>query len=221
MLAAQNLHSQAGEDAARVVALQILNAQNAYRPTVSAKPTNWGNTKKRIDIALMGTSQQAAGWYGAFELKWAAESSDPHQIRQTIVQDATRLAFVHTANMCARILIIGGTADALTSLFDTPHPNAQDREDRRISFGNLLRRQGQQPGSLLHNALVAKFPDHGTRVPVDVFQEWNGRLKAKLLSSSIVSRGADTVGRIFAWQCLRTRGKQAEQAADGNPTEGF
>ena len=183
MLAAQNLHPQAGEDSARVVALQILNAQNAYSPNASAKPPNWGHTKKRIDIALKGTSKKAAGWYGAFELKWAAESSDPHQIRQTIVQDVVRLSFVETTNMCARILIVGGTAIALNALFDTKHDKAKDRESRRAAFVKLLRRQGQQPGVLLYTELNDQFPQHGKRIPKDVSCDWQGRLKAELLAS--------------------------------------
>jgi hypothetical protein len=207
VLAAQNLHEQAGEESARVMALQILNAQNAYRPQTSQKPVNWGATKKRVDIALLGTSAGAAGWYGAFELKWAAVESDPRQIRQSIVQDVTRLAFTRTTNMCANILLLGGTSNAIGKLFNTPHPDAVDREGRRVSFNKLLSRQSaNSDGQLLPGELQSHFPSFGERVPPETFADWDGRLKASLLSTCDVRMGGRLVGTVFAWQCKRTRG---------------
>lgn len=207
VLAAQNLHQQAGEESARLMALQILNAQNAYRPQASQKPVNWGATKKRVDIALLGTSASAEGWYGAFELKWAAVESDPHQIRLTIVQDVTRLAFTKTTNMCANILLLGGTSDAITKLFDTPHTGAVDREGRRVCFNKLLSRQLLNgDGQLLPSELLNRFPGYGERVPLETFASWDGHLKASLLSSCDVRMAGGSVGTVFAWQCKRTRG---------------
>ncbi len=189
------------------MALQILNAQNAYRPQTSQKPVNWGATKKRVDIALLGTSASAKGWYGAFELKWAAVESDPHQIRQSIVQDVTRLAFTKTTNMCANILLLGGTSDAIAKLFDTSHPGAVEREGRRVSFNKLLSRQSpNSDGQLLPSELLSHFPNYGERVPPETFANWEGRLKASLLSSCDVRMAGGSVGTVFAWQCNRTRG---------------
>ena len=204
MLAAQNLESQAGEDAARVIALQILNAQNAYRPLKSQKPTNWGNTRYRIDIALKGTSTTTTGWYGAFELKWVVTNSDINDVRSKIVQDVTRLSFVTTTNMCARVLVLGGTAEAFIKLFETTHPESPGREQRRQAFARLL--VLGSAGRLEHAELIAHFANHASRVPENVTSNWDGILKTEFLSACAVCRGADVVGHVVAWQCLRTRG---------------
>ena len=208
MLASQNLEDQVGEDAARVIAIQILNAQNAFRPKTSAKPVNWPeNTKKRVDIALKGATAGTEGWYGAFELKWPKFESDPHQIRATIVEDATRVSFVTTTNMCANVVVIGGADHAIGKLFDQPHTGAPNREQRRVAFNQLFSRDILNPDGVLHHAtLNAEFPTFGGRVPEEVFRNWDGRLKTDLLAACEVKRGQKIVGRVFAWQCKRTRG---------------
>ncbi len=65
----QRLGGLSGEDSARLVVAQIVNAQGRYEPATSQLPPNWGSTKKRVDIALKGRSAGAETWYGAVEIK--------------------------------------------------------------------------------------------------------------------------------------------------------
>ena len=206
MLACQGLHHQAGEDAARVTALQTLNAQNAYRPETSAKPTNWGTTKKRVDIALRGTSSEAQGWYGVFELKWAALECDHHAMRPVIIEDVARAAFVTTTNMRANVLVVGGIQQAMDKLFDGNHRKLE-KEQRRNAFRSFLSRDINNPNGVIHNSeLLAHFPSFGSRIPEAVFNNFNGRLKTTLLAACYVMLGPEKVGSVYAWQCKRTRG---------------
>jgi len=76
-LAAQNLEHQVGEDAARVELVRMISAQRSYIPETAQRPTNWpADTKKRIDVAVLGKRAGAQGWYGAIELKWPGYSFD-------------------------------------------------------------------------------------------------------------------------------------------------
>ncbi|HEY9153867.1 MAG TPA: hypothetical protein VIM69_01980 [Opitutaceae bacterium] len=206
-LAAQNLHSETGEDSARVVAVQILNAQNRYKVEASTLPQNWGVSKRRIDVAIKGRSQDAQGWYGAVELKWITGDSDWHQIRLQIIQDIVRLGFVETSNLCANFLVIGGTRECLYSLFDEAHPHSPEREQRRVLFDRLLYRDINHPTShLLHTELEHCFLKFEERVPEAVFDGFDGRLKAELLARNVAYIGQTEVGSVCIWQCKRTRG---------------
>jgi len=109
-LAAQDLDHQVGEDAARVELVRTISAQRPYVPETSQRPSNWPlTTRMRVDIAILGRSATATGWYGAAELKWPKEKIDVKKARQSIVEDAVRVAFSDTSNLCANFLIIGGT----------------------------------------------------------------------------------------------------------------
>jgi hypothetical protein len=203
--AAQDLADQIGEDAARMELVRMISAQRKYIPDTAQRPVNWPqSTKKRIDIAVLGRSEKAKGWYGAIELKWPGASFDVAKTRQAIVEDAARVAFSQTANLCANFLVLGGTTDALRRLFDDLHPQAPERERARLAFGQLLRRDDSDPAGAISNPdLNEHFPDFGDRVPQTVFNGWHRRLKAELVTSVTASVGASAKGFVYIWQCKK------------------
>lgn len=210
----QSLGDLSGEDTARSLVAQIINAQGRFAPATSQLPPNWGGTKKRVDVALLGRSAGAVVWYGAIEIKWPGSAFDPHQIREAIVQDAMRLAFVNTNGVNAKFLVVGGNSASIDKLFDAQHPHAPDRESRRIAFGELLSRDLADPGRhLTHGRWSTQFPKAGERIPQATFNEFDGRLKTELLACAKATVGGTTVGTVFVWQCNRTRGT-ATQPAD-------
>lgn len=213
----QNLGDLSGEDTARSIVAQIINAQGQFAPATSQLPPNWGATKKRIDVALLGRSTGAVVWYGAIEIKWPGTAFDPHQVRESIVQDAMRLAFVNTNGLNAKFLVVGGNSSSITTLFDSQHPNAPDRESRRIAFGDLLSRDLANPDAhLSHNRWSAQFPKAGERIPQTTFNGFDGRLKTQLLACAEARVGGATVGTVFIWQCNRTRGTAAEPSGQSD-----
>lgn len=204
-LAAQNLEHQVGEDAARVELVRMISAQRSYVPETGVRPPNWPtNTKKRIDVAVLGKKAGAKGWYGAIELKWPGESIDVSSTRQAIVEDAVRVAFSATGNLCANFVVLGGTTAALSSLFDTPHPQAPPKEQQRTAFGNLFGRDIANPNGTLRNAdLNNHFPDFGDRVPQTTFNGWTRRLKTELLTVVNATVGTNSKGIVYVWQCKK------------------
>jgi hypothetical protein len=202
-LAAQNLESQVGEDAARVEVVRMISAQRAFIPDTSLKPINWPqDTKKRIDIAVLGRRTNAEGWYGAIELKWPNYSISVEQVRQTIVEDAVRVAFAETANMCANLVVIGGTTAALEKLFDKTHSNSR-LENQRVKFSELLPRTKSTKGMLTNALLNQYFPDFGDRVPQTVFNGWSRRLATELVAYADARVGTSVKGSVYAWQCKK------------------
>lgn len=204
-LAAQNLEHQVGEDAARVELVRMISAQRAFVPETAARPTNWPmNTKKRIDIGVLGKKANAKGWYGAIELKWPKESVAVVDIRKTIVEDAVRVAFSATANLCANFVILGGTTDALTAIFDTNHPHAQQKEQQRAAFCGLFSREiAKREGSLSNSDLNNNFQDFGDRVPQTTFNGWARRLKTELITVVHSTVGSNIKGKVYVWQCKK------------------
>ncbi len=202
-LAAQQLDTQVGEDAARVELVRTISALRQYVPETSQLPTNWPQgTKKRIDIAVMGRSENAAGWYGVLELKWPGKNFDPAATRQRIVEDAVRVVFTDTANLNARFVVLGGTTASLKLLFDRRHPSAQKKEDQRTAFGELFSRDtNQATGRLTNQRLNQHFPDFGDRVPQTVFNGWARRLQTDLVATASSDIGDTEHGRVFVWQC--------------------
>lgn len=209
----QNLGEFSGEDSARFIVSQIVNAQGRYAPATSQLPQNWGPTKKRVDVALKARAQNAQTWYGAVEIKWPGGAIDPHQVRLTAVQDAMRLTFIQTNSLNANFLIIGGSQATLDTLFDKSHPNALDREARRQTFVSLFHRDPQNPkGEANHATWSQDFAEAGARIPATVFGSFNGKLKTELVAASTASIGASVVGGAYVWQCNRTRGRGAGHA---------
>lgn len=207
----QNLGDLSGEDTARSLVAQIINAQGQFAPATSQLPLNWGSTKKRVDVALLWRSTGAVVWYGAIEIKWPGAAFDPHQVRENIVQDAMRLAFVKANGVNAKFLVVGGNSSSIATLFDNQHPNAPDRENRRVAFGDLLSRDLANPeGHLTHGRWSAQFARAGERVPQTTFNGFDGRLKTELLARAEATVGGTTVGTVFIWQCNRTRGTAAQ-----------
>lgn len=203
----QKLGDFPGEDTARFLTAQIVNAQGRYLPATSQLPQNWGTTKKRVDVALKARSQGATTWYGAIEIKWPGASFDVDQTRLQIVQDAMRLTFISTSVLNANFLVIGGSADSIKLLFDRSHPRKVEKNERRISFGRLLSRDLNQPkGGLTHKEWFRHFPNAGGRLPEPIFGNFNGKLKAQLLARSPAVIGKETAGHVYVWQCNKTRG---------------
>ena len=203
-LAAQNLEDQVGDDAARVEVVRMISAQRAYVPDTSLRPTNWPTeTKKRLDIAVLGRRAGAEGWYGAIELKWPGQEFDVAATRQRIIEDVVRVAFSRTANLGANFLILGGTTRALTKLFDKSH-TVTARETQRARFGALLSRDLAHPvGRLANSVLNSSFPDFGDRVPQTVFNGWTRRLQAELLAIAPATVGSSVKGHVYVWQCKK------------------
>jgi len=208
-IACQHLAGLVDEDTARMTIVQLLNAQNQFAPVVDIVPPNWKGSKKRIDVGLKGTSTSFKGLYGAIELKWPGQSDDPHECRLSTVQDAIRVAFVETHNLSAHFVLLAGESPWITTLFDKPHPQAQDREDRRVVFSSLFSRDLQKPcGEADNKTLIQHFPKHLDRVPLNVANNWNGKLTTELLSKVNVCIGKRDVGNVFVWHCTRVRGRK-------------
>ena len=66
----------------------------------------------RIDVAVLGRSAGVQGWYGAAELKWPKLQIDTEKVRQSVVEDAVRVAFSETTNMRANFYNWGNNACA-------------------------------------------------------------------------------------------------------------
>lgn len=206
----QKLGDLSGEDAARLVTAQIVNAQGRYAPATSQLPPNWGSTKKRVDIALKARSTDAETWYGAIEIKWPGAAFDAGQMRAQVVQDAMRLTFISTNMLNARFLVVGGSSASIERLFDTPHPRATGQESRRLAFVDLFRRRLKKPhGEATFDVWSKEFPDAGSRVPDTVFSHFRGKLKTELIAvarARVGGRPENVMGRVYVWQCKRTRG---------------
>lgn len=207
-LAAQGLASEIAESAAELTLAQVVAARGRYSIATSKLPPNWGKTKARVDLALLPRSAGAKGWYGVVELKWPGTSIAVRAIRDDVVQDLARVAFVETSNLNARFLCIGGTSDALTKLFDKRHKKAE-REAERTAFVKLLPRTVGETGTLTFSEWQRSFPTVLSRIPDTVAGAYNGRLKATLLAVSHAKIGAAAIGSVYVWQAKRTVGAQA------------
>jgi hypothetical protein len=200
----QNLGDLSGEDSARLVLSQIINAQGRFKPAKSQLPPNWGNIKKRVDIALLGRSAGSTTWYGAIEVKWPGTEVAVHAVRQAIAQDVMRLALVKTNVLNAKFLVLGGSTESLTKLFDKAHYSSLGSEFRRYAFTQLLSRQMAAPScSVPLWSLLSDFPELGERCPPALFATATGNLKTKLLAKSPSIVDGKEVGCVFVWQCNR------------------
>lgn len=204
-LAAQDLEDEVGEDAARVELVRMISAQRTFVPKRSQRPVNWPTTsKQRVDIAVLGRSNGAAGWYGAIEAKWPRKNIDQSQARLQMVQDAIRVAFASTSNMNARFLVLGGCSPAISRVFDAPHPRADAKEHQRQSLSRLFSRDLSRPsGRLANGELLSNFPDALSRTPSAVAGTWNRRFATKLVAATDAKVGKGVVGHVYVWQCLK------------------
>jgi hypothetical protein len=203
----QKLGDLSGEDSARLLVAQIVNAQGRYQPATSQLPPNWGATKKRVDVALKARTADAETWYGAIEIKWPGASFDISKMRVQVVQDAMRLTFVETNTPNAHLLVVGGSSASVRQLFDAPHPNATDQERRRQFFRRLFSRDLNDPrGEAAFVVWSRHFPDAGDRIPATIFSRFRGKLKTELIAMARARVGSTVRGRVFVWQCNRTRG---------------
>ena len=204
-LAAQGLEEDVGEDAAKVEIVRLISAQRSFVPKTAQRPMNWpSDDRKRVDIAILGRSAQAANWHGVAEVKWAAENADIVKTRRDIVQDALRVAFTATAHTDAHFLIVGGTRAAIRKLFNRPHRDAT-REKQRKAFKRLFRLDlfDDAQGELPHQRLMRRFPDCRDRVPAAVIGSWNRRLRTVLISMDEIHVGKSRKGSVYVWQIYR------------------
>jgi hypothetical protein len=208
--AAQKLGDLSGEDSARLIAAQIVNAQGQFRPEISQAPANWGSdSKKRVDIALKAKSKNSSTWYGAIEIKWPGRAFDVAQTRTQIVQDAMRVALVPTNGTNAHFLVLGGSSESLYRLFDKQHKKAE-LEAGRSEFSNLLvRNKIDETGEMPYKIWSSTTWCAADRVPDARKSNFNGKLTATLLAAAQASIGSKVEGQVFVWQCNRTRGSKA------------
>lgn len=218
--AAQGLLGLEGEDTAQSIIAQIINADGRYVVQVSQRPTNWPTSSKlRMDISLTGTSTGATGWYGGIEVKWPGESVALDGVREAVVQDACRLLAIDTQGLNAKFLVLGGSEQVLTRLFDTPHPRAADSEAKRAAFQSLFARTSGTSGSAKLEDLKAVFADAEKRVPSSLTPVTKGRVKCYCLASADAEFAGHTYGRVYVWQIQKTspgkpKGATAPTAAD-------
>lgn len=202
---AQGVEKLIAESAVQLKIAQIINSTGRYIAEFSRKPKNWGNTKKRIDVALKG-SQGSGSWYGSAEIKWIGTSFDTKQTRLSIVQDAMRTTFVDTQGFNANLLVLGGTKKSIERLFDQDH-QSKSYSQRKKAFCQLLSRSTtESKGDLTSKQWIEHFEEAGERIPNSVFGSFDGKLKTDLLASSTASLGLVNHGQVFVWQCNRTRG---------------
>lgn len=185
--------------------MRTISSLRQYIPDTSQRPTNWpSTTKKRVDIAVLGRSASAAGWYGAIELKWPSNSIDIRKTRHRIVEDCIRVAFCKTYNLHANFLILGGTLPMVNSLFDRVHKQSEGSESQRNAFHNLFSRDLSNPkGNLGNSKLNQEFPDFGDRIPQTVFNGWSRRLATELVAKADAMVGNEILGQVYIWQCYK------------------
>lgn len=202
---AQGVAELIAESAVQLKIAQIVNATGRYEAEFSKKPQNWGNTKKRVDVALKG-SQGSDNWYGSAEIKWIGTSFDTKQTRLSIVQDAMRTTFVETQGFSANLLVLGGTKKSIKRLFDQDHRSSSYKQQKK-AFCQLFRQSDtKSQGELTSQEWMEHFDEAGDRIPDAVFRNFDGKLKTDLLASSKASLGEVSHGQVFVWQCNRTRG---------------
>ena len=207
--AAQNLTGLRGEDSARFIIAQIVNAHGRYKVQTSQRPSNWPtNSKLRMDIRLLGTSAGAAGWYGAVEAKWPGASFAVDPIRLALVQDVVRLITVTTQNLNARLLVLGGSDDAIGRIFDKPHPRAPKSEQMRAVIDALLPRTAGNTQSTKFSDVLAAFAQAEDRIPPSLRPACHGRVRVTCLSAEKAVMAGQTVGHVFVWQCSKSGGRR-------------
>jgi hypothetical protein len=211
-IAAQNYQDMHGEDTAQFVAAQIISAQHRWEVRLSEKVPGWGSSAKaRIDVGLLPWKDEAKTWYGAIEIKWPGSAMDVDATRESIVQDIARVISVKTANLKAAFLVLGGSAEALSLLFDKPHPQAAASEAHRMALGRLLSREPTAPKGTLSSAdLSAEFPTHASRVPSGLTV--HHALDTELVGSARAELCGKSVGATYVWQCSLRRGAPTKKA---------
>jgi hypothetical protein len=204
-LAAQDLHAEVGEDAARVELVRMISAQRTFVPETSKRPLNWPkDDKRRVDVAVLGRRDGALGWYGAIELKWPGTKNDVAGLRTDMVQDAIRVAFSETANMNARFFVLGGSDVAITRVFDKSHTTAVTKEAQRVAFSSLFSRDLKAPeGHLTSTELLSRFPAALGRIDPAVTAGWKRRFATELLTVAESRIGSAVRGHVYIWQCKK------------------
>jgi hypothetical protein len=74
----------------------------------------------------------------------------------------------------------------------------------------LLSRNLDKPGGkLVQKKWSVTFDKAGERIPKTLIEGFDGKIKTTLLASEEAKAGDAVVGRVFVWQCNRTRGTAA------------
>jgi hypothetical protein len=200
--ACEDVEHAIGEDAARFVCAEIINAQHRFRAALSEKPSNWdAKSKERLDIKLLGARAKANAKtaYGFIELKWPIlETTDWKGTRRMIVEDAVRVLSATTANLNASFMILGVIGKVEDRLFDKTHKKP-DLEDSRQRFAKLFVRATGSTGSLSLAELQATFPSHSNRVPMTQ-SPVTSKITAKLLAQASAVVGSTNAGKVYVWQ---------------------
>lgn len=212
-VASQRAAHVLGENAAKLALAQIATAVGSYTIHASAKPPNWGSTKKRIDIALLPWKWRATTWYGAIEIKWPSSRNDVAKVREQVLQDAMRLASVKTANLNARFLVLGGNNAALKKLFHTRHNKAKGQEYKRRQFAGLFAMEDRRGRRAAVSDLLESFPHLLDRIPVDVRGTLGNTIEVSLMASARATLGRRSVGAVYVWQCNWGRGRRTKSAS--------
>lgn len=220
---AQRLSGLEGEDTARTVISQIVNAQGRFLVRVSQRPNNWpDNNPSRMDLSLIGTSANATGWYGAIEVKWPGASFAADNVRDAIIEDVCRLASAETQALNARFMILGGARSSLNKLFDDPHPRAERSEAKRRTLDNFLARRAGAESSIRLPDLLEVYPNAESRVPMEVRPITLNRIKTRVLAHADACIGEEIIGSVYVWQVMKTspgRHRAARPEETTEPTE--
>lgn len=203
---ASHLLAMPGEDTAQFVMCQILQAQQRYRLSVSAKPPNWKG-KMRVDAALLPKAGAAAGWYGVAEVKWITSSHQRDTVRGTLLQDCARVASVDTTNLNAKFLVVGFIDGMLAKVFDNSHDPGPAEKQRSLLQAMLSRTTSTAAASKAHTDILACFPDYQSRVPACA--QFTTGLEIELLARSTITQAGVDAGCVLVWQSNKRRGRPA------------
>lgn len=201
---ALSLETLPGEDSARFVASQIVQASGRYSVRTSRRPNNWPkNDKRRMDVAILGVSEGATGWYGVIEAKWPGSNFAVMATRLAIVQDCIRLASTATANLNGRLLVIGGSDASIEKLFVKAH-NKQNLEAARCFFDTLLPRTVGSTAKAKRTDFTLHFPQYLARVPYTAAP--SNAVTTECLAAVTANRNSSPLGHVYVWSISKASG---------------
>jgi hypothetical protein len=203
---AQGFAELSGEDAAQLIACQIVRAEGRYTTAVSQTPTAWPSSKKRIDIALLGRTR-GTGWYGGIEMKWATGTTNSALLRPLLLADLIRVCSIDTSNLNARFLVLGGRADKIAEVFAPDTKGWSSAADGKKLLATLLPQDpdGAQ-GSARISDIVRTFDKVQAWLPPNVPPKSGMKLNVRLLAQADSKLGGVTLGRVLVWQCNYAQG---------------
>uniref|UniRef100_UPI003B51863D hypothetical protein n=1 Tax=Roseovarius indicus TaxID=540747 RepID=UPI003B51863D len=197
------------EDAAKLIVTQISTSRNVGGIEVSACPTNWGKTQKRVDIAICANSKTSS-WKGAIEVKWLNDSSNPILMRYLILKDILRLASIQTSNLNAKLLVVGGVDKQFDRMFGETGKTWRSTQKSRDIFKALLKRdKDHNKGKATLRQLKENFDKIEAGLPNTEILHAGGGIKTELLARDSCKLH-DEHGRVYVWQCNRRVGPKSK-----------